>query len=407
MPFVIVAAPFFTDLATRFIETTLSLPDVRLGLVSQDPLEALRPDLQPRLAGHWRIDSVLDSGQLAHAAHELSRRHGPIHRLFSGQEQVQVSVAQAREWLGIPGMRVPAALNFRDKGRMKYILHSQGLPIAYHKVALADDEAWQFAAECGFPLVVKPLLGAGSAATFRVAGPDDLTRALGAAPPAETNPVLLEEFILGVEHSFDAYTLGSEILWHSVSRYTPTPLEVMENPWIQWQVVVPREVDDPLYDDIRAAAGRALKALDMPTGMCHMEWFRRRDGSIAISEVAVRPPGAQFTTLISRANDFDAIRAWVNLLIYETFDPPERKYAAGAAYLRGQGYGRVVETHGLHQVYEELGHLVTDAKMPARGQATSGSYEGEGYIIVRHPQTSIVEEALRYIVSVVRVELGE
>jgi hypothetical protein len=33
------------------------------------------------------------------------------------------------------------------------------------------------------------------------------------------------------------------------------------------------------------------------------------------------------------------------------------------------------------------------------------SYEGEGFIIVRHPQTSVVADALKRIVSTVRVEL--
>ncbi|MCW5879893.1 MAG: hypothetical protein KIS91_03015 [Anaerolineae bacterium] len=246
----------------------------------------------------------------------------------------------------------------------------------------------------------KPLEGAGAASTFRADTTEALAHALKESPPSESNPVLLEEFVLGTEHSFDAYTRGSDVMWHSVSHYYPTPLEVMRTPWIQWRVVVPREVDDPLYNDIREVAAQALTALGMPTGMCHMEWFRRRDGSIAISEVGARPPGAQFTTLLSRANDFDAVRAWINLLVFDTFEPPTRQYAAGAAYLRGQGAGRVREVHGLHQVYEQVGHLITDARPPEPGQAASSSYEGNGYIIVRHPDTAVVDARLRYIVSV-------
>ncbi|MCW5879892.1 MAG: hypothetical protein KIS91_03010 [Anaerolineae bacterium] len=71
--------------------------------------------MQTQLAGHWRVDNMVDSGQLAHAAYELSTRHGPIHRIFSGQEQMQVPVAQTREWLGIPGMAVEAALTFATR----------------------------------------------------------------------------------------------------------------------------------------------------------------------------------------------------------------------------------------------------------------------------------------------------
>src|SRR6185369_14190103 len=113
---------------------------------------------------------------------------------------------------------------------------------------------------------------------------------------------LLEEFVKGDEHSFDSVCIGGELRWHSITRYLPGPLEVLQNPWIQWCVLLPREVDDPRYDPIRKEAARALKALGMTTGLSHMEWFRREDGSVAISEVGARPPGAQITTLMSYAH---------------------------------------------------------------------------------------------------------
>ena len=72
-----------------------------------------------------------------------------------------------------------------------------------------------------------------------------------------------------------------------------------------------------------------------------MEWFRRKDGSIAISEIAARPPGCTVYYTDFRACDFDAIRAWVRLMIYDEAIEPEIKYTSGAAYLRGQGEGRV------------------------------------------------------------------
>ena len=77
-----------------------------------------------------------------------------------------------------------------------------------------------------------------------------------------------------------------------------------------------------------------------------MEWFRRADGSVAVSEVGARPPGAQFTTLLSYAHDLDFYRAWPRLMIFNEFDPPPRVYAAGAAYVRGQGRGHVKQSTG-------------------------------------------------------------
>ena len=42
----------------------------------------------------------------------------------------------------------------------------------------------------------------------------------------------------------------------------------------------------------------------------------------------------------------------------------------------------------------------------ARGQAPTGTYEGEGYVILRHPETAVVERALKHLISTVRVELA-
>jgi hypothetical protein len=78
----------------------------------------------------------------------------------------------------------------------------------------------------------------------------------------------------------------------------------------------------------------------------------------------------------------------------------------GCAYLRGQGTGRVREVHGLEQIARELGPLVVEARLPHSGQAPSGSYEGEGYIIVRHAETAVVEDALSKLITRIRVELA-
>ena len=65
-----------------------------------------------------------------------------------------------------------------------------------------------------------------------------------------------------------------------------------------------------------------------------------------------------------------------------------------------------VDAHGIERAQKEMGHLVVEAKLPRRGQPRSSSYEGEGYVIVRHPETRVVVEALRKLISSVRVEVA-
>lgn len=401
--FVLFAAPMLSENAMRMVEAAASLYGVRLGVITHDPADALR-HLQGSVA-HWRVSDILNIDQLVWATRELAYRKGPVDRLFGAYEQLQVPLAEARAALGLPGLSVEAAINFRDKARMKTLLRSNGLPCARHRLAPSIDDATAFAEASGFPVVVKPPAGAGAQQTYRVENFDQLRRALSVQPPSPDTPVLLEEFVQGKEHSFETVSIDGQAVWHSLTHYYPTPLHVLENPWIQWCLVLPREIDTAAYDDIRAAGRKALDVLGMSTGLTHMEWFRRADGSIAISEVAARPPGAQITTLVSRAHDIDFVQAWARVMIYKEFDPPTRHYAAGAAFLRGQGQGRVRAVHGWDIVQRELRELITDVKLPETGTAASSSYEGEGFVIVRHPETRVVEEAVKRIVSLMRIEL--
>jgi carbamoylphosphate synthase large subunit len=289
-------APYLLETTTRFVEAAAGLPGTRLALITAEPADRLPPRLRESLAGHWRVDDPLDAGQIAGAVEGLSEQLGPVRRLLAVLEQLQVPVAMVREHLGIPGMDAATARNFRDKDQMKTVFDAAGVPCARHRLATTAAGAAGFAREVGFPLVVKPPAGAGAKATFRLDDRADLDAWLEAAPPAPDRPALIEEFLTGDEGSYDSVMIDGEIVWDSISDYLPTQLEVLRNPWMQWVVLLPRDVSGPGYAPIRTVAPAALRALGLRTGLTHMEWFRRPDGSVAVSEVGARPPGAQITS---------------------------------------------------------------------------------------------------------------
>jgi len=407
---VIFVAPFGMETTLRFINGAAGLPGVDLSLVSQEGAEKLPPDLRSKLAGHWRVENALDPEQLVVAARALETRLGPAKRMLGVLEHLQVPLARAREILGIEGLDSAAAVNFRDKARMKDVLREAGLPCARHVLAESGHQAREFAQNTGFPLVAKPPAGAGGKGTYRLDSRHALDNLLELYPPSDHGPLMLEEFVSGTEHSFDSIVIDGEPVWHSISRYMPAPLHVIENPWIQWCVFLPRDIGGEEFAPIREAGFRAVRALGLKTGLSHMEWFRLAGDRIAISEVGARPPGAQITSLLSWAHDLDFYHAWPRLMILDEFEPPVRKFSVGAAYFRGQrsasGGMRVRAIHGLDEAQRRFGHLVVEARLPSQGQFASDSYEGEGYVIIRDEDSSVVESALQQIVGMVRVELG-
>jgi hypothetical protein len=92
--------------------------------------------------------------------------------------------------------------------------------------------------------------------------------------------------------------------------------------------------------------------------------------------------------------------------VHGSFAPPERTWSVGTVFLRGQGRGHVLAVHGLDRLPPEVSSLVVESRLPEPGQLSSDSYEGDGYVILRHRDTAVVTDAMRNLVTSVRVELG-
>ncbi len=138
--------------------------------------------------------------------------------------------------------------------------------------------------------------------------------------------------------------------------------------------------------------------------MTHMEWFERPDGTLAIGEIAARPPGPQLCQMTGLAHGIDVYRAWARAVVDGELDAPwERKYAAGCAYIRGMGHGRVVSIRGVRETHEAIHKWLVEAKLPTIGAPKSDSYEGDGYVVVRHPQTDGVKALIKKIIETLEI----
>jgi hypothetical protein len=60
--------------------------------------------------------------------------------------------------------------------------------------------------------------------------------------------------------------------------------------------------------------------------------------------------------------------------------------------------------HGVARANERVGDLVVESKLPTVGAFKSDSYEGDGYVIVRDPDTEVVKQAMNAIIETIQVE---
>jgi hypothetical protein len=410
MRHVVFVAPRFLTNTLRYAYAFANVPDVRLSIISEDPESQMPAALRERVVAHYGVGNCLDGAELTRACQAISKGVGPIDRLNGVLEQLQLPLAEARDAVGIPGMSGEIARNFRDKDRMKDVLRGAKVPVARSFLATSPEQLRSFAQDVGFPIVVKPPAGLGSKATFRVGSPEQLHGlfALGLAPSV-AQPAQVEEFVVGREFTCETVSIAGAPVWRCGTRYYPGPLEVLENPWMQYVVLLPREAEDPTwrsFDPINEAALAALGAGQALTHMTHMEWFLRDDGSMLVSEVGARPPGVHIMPMMSLAHETDMIADWAELMCFDRFVPKPRKWACGAAFFRGQGRGdRVVALHGWDEARAIVGDRLVEAHLPKPGQARADGYEGEGYAIVKAATTEDALEALRELITRVRVEL--
>jgi biotin carboxylase len=406
---VALVAPVFLANTLRYVRAIAALDDVRLALISTKDREALTA-VDPELSA--RVDAVVpvrDPTQAAHlvdATRALQTHWGRVDRLLGVLEQLQVPLGAARTACGVPGMSLDVARNFRDKSRMKDVLRAAGLPVARHRAVTSLADARSFAEEVGYPLVLKPMEGVGAKATWRVNDDSELERVVAALRPSVLHPVQAEEFVVATERTFEAALVDGQATWWSGTRYHPTPLRVLETPWEQYTVLLPREADAP-WTDFAPIGIAAVQALGLQTGLCHMEWFERADGSFVIGEVGARPPGVHIMPMMSAVHDTDMVADWVRLVVQGRFDPKPRVKASGAVFFRAQGRGdRIVAVSGLDEAQAKVGELVIDRSLPEIGARPTGHYEGDGWALLAADTTVEVVQALGLLVRTVRVHLG-
>ncbi len=398
---VIFVAPIVDEPAARFLRALARLEDVQvLGVVHKQP----PPENVKLFADLVRIPHPLDPAEIIEGIGVLRRHHGQPFRIVGALEAIKVQLAMARELFGVPGVGVRTASVFRDKSRMKDALRAAGLPVARHAVLRTEADARAFVAEVGFPLVLKPIDGVGARSTARVSTMEELFRMLRDMGSCPSSPALAEEMVVGKEYSFEAITIGGEPQVSSFSEYLPGCLEVLENPWIQWSCVLPREVDSPLHDRVRRLGFDVIRTLGLQNGMTHMEWFERSDGSLAVGEIAQRPPGPQLCQMTGLVHGIDIHRAWARAVVDGVLDAPwKREHAAGTVFIRGQGAGRVRTIHGVAETRDGLGEHLVEMKLPEIGAPKNTSYEGDGYVVVRHRETEAVKTLLGKVMQTLKI----
>jgi len=354
--------------------------------LGDSPAAGLPQPAREALSAYVQVPKLWDEGAVV----ELIRRHPAargVERVECLWEPGMILAARLREGLSLPGMTVEETLPFRDKGLMKQALDRAGLRTPGHARAESAQEVWAAAEALGFPLIVKPIAGAGSADTHRVEDAQALERVL--AQIRHVPEVSVEEFIEGEEYTFDTICAGGEILYFNLAWYRPKPLIGRTVEWISPQTITLREVMAPALEAGRRLGVGVLEALSFRTGFTHMEWFLTPSGEAVFGEIAARPPGARSVELMNYGCDFDAFTAWAEAVCHRRLTQPvARRYNSAVIFKRAQGQGRIQRIEGLERLLARYGDAIVSVDLLPVGAPRRNWKQtllSDGHIILRHP----------------------
>ncbi|MFI9383082.1 ATP-grasp domain-containing protein [Kutzneria sp. NPDC052558] len=212
------------------------------------------------------------------------------------------TVSRIAERLGLPAPSLPAARSARNKFLMRQALldHPEAIP----RFARVTEwtELTKAVAEIGYPAVLKPTSASGSKGIFVLRGEDDLRAAFDeliryTRPEVDkvftdnSGELIVEEFLVGTEHSVEGFVSGGEIHIAGV-----TDKETSEPFRLEVAHTFPSSLPESTVDAVRELTTTVVRGLGLDDCTFHLECMVSPAGTAKLVEIAARVGGDFITS---------------------------------------------------------------------------------------------------------------
>ena len=189
--------------------------------VGDAPLGALPPRLRASMTGYLEVPRILAEDDVIDRVSAWLRGR-EIDRVLTNWEPTVLLAARLRERWGIPGMSVDTVMGFRDKQLMKERVAAAGLRVPRSERIIRSSpeqtvrDLRAAAERVGFPLIVKPIAGAGSADTYACRDLGQFEEVLRRV--AHVRELSVEEYIEGEEFTYDTVCIDGRPAYENVAQ---------------------------------------------------------------------------------------------------------------------------------------------------------------------------------------------
>jgi hypothetical protein len=232
---------------------------------------------------------------------------------------------------------------------MREVFLKAGIKVARGRVVKDLEDAQELIKETGYPLVAKPDIGVGAAATYKIQNEDELLNFFETKPPVD---YLFEEFVGGQIVTFDGLTDrdGTPVFMNSLV-YSAGIMETVLNDDLVYYYTT-REIPA----DLESLGCRTLESFDVRERLFHFEYFRMGTDDLLALEVNMRPPGGLTTDMFNYSCDIDIYNAWGSIIAGKGFPYPDyahKYYCLYASRKSNRSY-----THSEEEIFSTYGDKI-------------------------------------------------
>lgn len=303
---VIFLSPHFPPNFWHFLRHLKTLGANVLGLADV-AYETIPHEVRSNLTEYFNVIDMHHYDNVVRGVGFFTYKYGKIDRIDSHNEYWLETEARLRSDFNVFGIKADQIGIAKRKTQMKAVFEKIGLRPARGRICRTEEEIRAFIEETGFPVVAKPDIGVGAAATYQISDEASLKHYLADKPPSD---YIVEEYCQGQIVTFDGLVDrdGEPVFLNSL-RYSGGIMEVVnaDDHVYYWNT---RRIDP----HVKEAGLKVLKAFDVRERFFHFEFFEK-DGQLTPLEVNMRPPGGLTLDMFNYSYDFDCYRLWAELLV--------------------------------------------------------------------------------------------
>lgn len=278
-------------------------------------------DLWPR--DRYRLAGSRHVADLVRHARQWHAEEG-FDGVLTFSESSVIATATVAAALGLPGIGADAARTSRNKLLMRQAHERGGVAHPEFSFVADLDEALAAAGRFGYPVVLKPTLGAASNFVFRVddadqlreryrqaaTGLDEMSWYAMEADGLDLGPhgLLVESFLDGHEHLIEALAWDGEVYLGSIVDRVTVEGDTFDDDVHH----APTVLSERQVAEVHAVVAAGIRAQGLDRAVLHAE-VRFHGGRPFLLEIAARPGGGGLDHMARLSAGHDPIRALVDV----------------------------------------------------------------------------------------------